>query len=70
MKNYFGGITQSTEFCLVDISQFLSHFRINIARAHIDHVIFALFRCIKCDDDIISHYFDVKISKNKEIILF
>eukprot|EP00479_Gromia_sphaerica_P011813 TRINITY_DN5990_c0_g2_i1.p1 TRINITY_DN5990_c0_g2~~TRINITY_DN5990_c0_g2_i1.p1 ORF type:complete len:106 (-),score=1.27 TRINITY_DN5990_c0_g2_i1:12-329(-) len=29
MKNYFWGITQSTEFSLVEIPQFLSHFRIN-----------------------------------------
>ena len=69
-KNYFWDITQSTEFCLVEISQFLSHFRTNIARAHINHVIFVLFRCVQCDGDIISHYFHVKIWKNKEILLF
>ena len=69
VKNYFWGITQSTEFCLVDISQFLSRFRTNIARAHINHVIFVLLRCVQSDGDIISHYFDVNL-KNKEIVLF
>ena len=70
MKNYFWGVTQSTEFCLVEISPLLSHFRTNIAHAPINHVIFVLFRCIQCDGDIISHFFGVKISKNKINLLF
>ena len=69
LKNYFWSVTQyiilpGCDFAVLIIS---SHKYRTIS--HKSRPV-RIFMTTLCDDDIISHYFDVKISKTREILSF